>query len=110
MVPLGRDAMRAARMMRFLPVPNDHNDRRQLGPLFRPRRVIFTGYRLIIAKMFADAARMLTCTITFGPYGHLCKRLGLRKLYSGNAVAAPYGNRYAAPHSYAGCLPWAVAE
>jgi len=52
---------------------------------------------------------MLACTITFRPYGHLGKRLGLRKLYSGNTVAAPYGNQYA-PHSYLGCLPWAVAE
>jgi hypothetical protein len=52
---------------------------------------------------------MLTCTITFGPYGHPCKRLGRRKLYSGNAVTAPYGNWYV-PQPYAGCLPWAVAE
>jgi len=52
---------------------------------------------------------MLACTITFGPYGHLGKRLGLRKLYSGNAVAAPYGNRHA-PHSYAGCLPEVMGE
>jgi len=52
---------------------------------------------------------MLTCTITFGPYGHLGKRLGLRTLYSGNTVAAPYGNRHASK-SYAGRLPLAVAK